>query len=183
MTASVLTIDRDNCYEAGMDDFISKPVALEELIEKLRACTPLRQDEANELMLALGLPSEAEIDSLDLNLPTLDHDILDYFCTTLCNGDMLIADELTTSYITNARLVLPQLEEALGQRKIKTVRRLAHTLKSSSQMFGALLLSEHCKRLEEIETPTQAHMRLIANELPRVAAALSASNRNAQMAA
>jgi signal transduction histidine kinase/CheY-like chemotaxis protein len=173
MTASALDIDRNNCFDAGMDDFISKPVELEVLIDKLKACTPLRQDEAHALMHELGLPSEVEIDGMNINLPTLDHDQLDYFRTSLCNGDAVIADELIASYLTNARQIVSQIEEAFHGGNNKTLHRLAHTLKSSSQMFGALLLAEHSKRLEEVEVPTDAHVRLITNELPRVVAALS----------
>lgn len=173
MTASALDIDRNECYDAGMDDFISKPVELEVLIDKLKACTPLRQDEASALMHELGLPSDVEIDGMNLDLPTLDHDLLDYFCTSLCNGDAIIADELIASYLNNARQILPQMEEAFQAGNTRVLRRLAHTLKSSSQMFGALLLAEHSKRLEDVAVPTHAHIRLIANELPRVVAALS----------
>ncbi|HMB91315.1 MAG TPA: response regulator, partial [Rhodothermales bacterium] len=176
MTASALDIDRNNCFDAGMDDFISKPVELDILIDKLKACAPLRQDEASALMHELGLPSDVEIDGMNINLPTLDHDLLDYFCTSLCNGDALIAAELISSYLTNARQIVPQLEEAFHAGDMKVFRRLAHTLKSSSQMFGALLLAEHSKRLEEVEVPTSAHVRLITNELPRVVAALSTTD-------
>ena len=35
MTANVMEGDRDNCIQAGMDDYISKPVALDELLGQL----------------------------------------------------------------------------------------------------------------------------------------------------
>jgi CheY-like chemotaxis protein len=38
MTANVLQEDRDLCIEAGMDDFIGKPVHLDELRDKVAAC-------------------------------------------------------------------------------------------------------------------------------------------------
>lgn len=38
MTAAVLEEDRRQCKEAGMDDFASKPVRVEELVEVLKQC-------------------------------------------------------------------------------------------------------------------------------------------------
>ena len=42
MTANASTADRDACFEAGMDGFVTKPVRAEELRTALRA-TPLRR--------------------------------------------------------------------------------------------------------------------------------------------
>uniref|UniRef100_UPI001A974DAD response regulator n=1 Tax=Desertivirga brevis TaxID=2810310 RepID=UPI001A974DAD len=36
MTANVLPEDKENCYKAGMNNFISKPFKLEELMEVLK---------------------------------------------------------------------------------------------------------------------------------------------------
>jgi CheY-like chemotaxis protein len=36
MTANVLTEDKEKCFDAGMDDYISKPLSLELLINKLK---------------------------------------------------------------------------------------------------------------------------------------------------
>lgn len=41
VTAHALEGDRKRCLEAGMDDYISKPVRLEELIEALGRCSPI----------------------------------------------------------------------------------------------------------------------------------------------
>lgn len=48
MTANALSEDRDECFEAGMNDFISKPLRIEELIEVLkRAEKTMHQSENN----------------------------------------------------------------------------------------------------------------------------------------
>jgi CheY-like chemotaxis protein/nitrogen-specific signal transduction histidine kinase len=41
MTASVMQEDRDDCQAAGMDDHVSKPVRIHELVDALRKCRPL----------------------------------------------------------------------------------------------------------------------------------------------
>lgn len=38
MTASAMKHDRDECFKAGMDDFITKPIKVEELVDVLKAC-------------------------------------------------------------------------------------------------------------------------------------------------
>jgi CheY-like chemotaxis protein len=40
MTASAMKEDQDACQAAGMDDYISKPIRVEELISALRRCQP-----------------------------------------------------------------------------------------------------------------------------------------------
>jgi CheY-like chemotaxis protein len=41
MTANAMKEDREICLAAGMDDFVSKPIRVEELVEALRKCKPL----------------------------------------------------------------------------------------------------------------------------------------------
>ncbi|WP_448525117.1 response regulator [Parathermosynechococcus lividus] len=41
MTANAMESDRQLCLEAGMDDYVSKPISLEELVRALRQCTSL----------------------------------------------------------------------------------------------------------------------------------------------
>ncbi len=43
MTANAMQGDREMCLEAGMDDYVSKPIRVDELIRALARCTPLAQ--------------------------------------------------------------------------------------------------------------------------------------------
>jgi CheY-like chemotaxis protein len=43
MTANAMQGDREMCLEAGMDDYVSKPIRTDELIKALMKATPLGQ--------------------------------------------------------------------------------------------------------------------------------------------
>lgn len=47
MTANAMESDRQACLDAGMDDYVSKPVNLDELIKALGQCRPLKTEESN----------------------------------------------------------------------------------------------------------------------------------------
>ncbi|MCH8960084.1 MAG: DNA translocase FtsK 4TM domain-containing protein, partial [Bacteroidetes bacterium] len=176
MTASALDTDRMHCLEAGMDDFISKPVECEALIEALRKSPSAAKEDFEALMEIYGVASEDKLDLLAVNLPTIDHHVLAHFRTRLCSGDAAIANDLTKSYLDNARVMVDQMEAALQTDDSATLVRLAHTLKSSSQMFGALGLAEHCRLLENAQQPSPTHIEKIRTELGYVLAFFNADD-------
>jgi CheY-like chemotaxis protein len=48
MTANAMQGDREICLEAGMDDYVSKPIRVEELVAALSRCWPVASRPAAE---------------------------------------------------------------------------------------------------------------------------------------
>jgi CheY-like chemotaxis protein len=48
MTANAMKEDRDICLEAGMDDYVSKPIRVEALVRALSQCRPIESEGGDE---------------------------------------------------------------------------------------------------------------------------------------
>src|SRR5215475_10010623 len=74
MTAEAMPGDREQCLAAGMDDYIAKPVTLDQLREALARCTPLAGAAGIEVRPAQASVVEALEDAEEI---AIDHGVLD----------------------------------------------------------------------------------------------------------
>ena len=128
MTANTQDDDRACCFEAGMDDFISKPVQLKELQRVLNK--------------SLGFEADPPASAQDTTL--LDESQLDQLRVN-GNDDML--REIVSLYITDTG---HQIDSLSNEQNPDAVARTAHQLKGSSANLGARQLADALSRLEEI---------------------------------
>ncbi len=138
MTANVMTGDRELCLEAGMNDFVGKPVRLEELAATLdRARSRAGWAEA----AGDAAPSEEGAGSV------LDPAALGQLKEEV--GEEGLAAVIGT-FLEEAPRLLGTLFEALDRGDAEEMRRYAHTLKSNAASFGASVLSDLCRDLESM---------------------------------
>ncbi len=147
LTAHAMDGDRQWCLDAGMNDYLGKPVQVAAL------ATALRQAAAQQG----GTSSEQGNDSAPAAAPprpappsqaALDARAFEQFCTTMGGEECGLALELMTIFLNDTPQKLAALRQALADADAETLCRIAHTLKSSSAQLGALRFSALCRNLE-----------------------------------
>lgn len=133
MTANVMASDRDRCLEAGMNDFVPKPLRPDELFAALARAGVGQADVAFSAPVE---PVRKELVRLDLEAALRDIGDTDLFVTM---AGMLLGewDEH-----------LARVERALGANDPHELRMHAHTLKSLLAMFHADAARRHAMEIE-----------------------------------
>jgi CheY-like chemotaxis protein len=165
MTAEVMRGDREGFLAAGMNDYVAKPIRLQELVAAItRTPSRGRVDEAAH--------SEAA-------RPAVDASVLARLAESMGGDDAFVA-ELIEQFVTDSPALVAAARKGLETGDADEVRRAAHTLKSNAATFGANELADRSSRLEAAaKTGTLddglARIEAIAGELKRVHAALRSS--------
>ncbi len=126
MTANALTGFRETCIEAGMIDYISKPVEPDELKAALLRVAEIRDPRAVQ-----DAP-ETEVSS-----GSLSEEPPEFF------------KEMIEPFVVDTTRSLYELRELFEQGNATGVGRVAHRLKGGCQIVGARDMAVVCEELEE----------------------------------
>lgn len=137
LTASVMKGDREKCLEAGMDDYMSKPLDPDELGRVLKKWIEKADEESAPARA--HEPAEAEADD-----PPIDEEVLGL----AADGDEFFMRELVEIYIRDAAERIAAIEMALSSGEAELLRRTAHALKGASANIGAKTLQRLAHELE-----------------------------------
>jgi len=137
MTANAMEGDREKCLEAGMDDFISKPVRIEELEGALERSTPVAPS---------STPAPAA--ESPARLETVNGKALDRLRELRAPNHPDPLAEIIDLFIEQTPDLLRSLNEASAQQDAVGLRKAAHTLKGSCGNLGADRMAALCRDLE-----------------------------------
>ncbi len=153
LTAHAMRGDRERFMEAGMDDYIAKPVEPARLAEVLEKWLPVAEDGGRNTGDDAGRSDGRRSDSKKENLvhsenetgpPVFDQaDLL-----RRLGGDEQLATTILRDYIHDTPPRLNSLNKAIHRQDTKTVHELAHLLRGSSATIGAKALAAVGRDLE-----------------------------------
>lgn len=151
MTANASAEDRSRCQEAGMNDFLTKPVDPEHLFAALAQWIAPRQGEVAAVTSEGRPPDEwgAETATPDGLLLAGDPNIIDLSILARAVGaDQHLIRRYSALFVDGTRESVMELQAALDQGDMGLLADLGHRMKSSARMVGALGLARLCETLE-----------------------------------
>jgi CheY-like chemotaxis protein/HPt (histidine-containing phosphotransfer) domain-containing protein len=155
MTANALQGDRERCFEAGMNDYVSKPIRLEELTQALQRCQS-RSNEAKAGLISVQAQGQVEPEEvqngsqLNQELLALDINVLNELHRLLKEHAPQMIAELIDLYFKTSPPLLEEMARAIQQGEGRALYLAAHTLKPGSAYLGAMELAALCAELETI---------------------------------
>ena len=173
LTAYATREDRDRCFQAGMKDFITKPIRVAELERALNKIIALReqdshqppQDESGDRLASqedtlVANQEDIPVTSASLAVATtnvtteqsaiLDLDVLDSLRQLAGSKAQEFLGKIINQYFADTPQRLQAIAQALAAKDPEALRKAAHGLRSGSANLGVIILSEYCKNLENI---------------------------------
>ncbi len=148
LTANALRDDRNAAMEAGMDDYLTKPVAGERLREALLRWLPDAHKVASEdPPAAVEDPSDATAKSV-ATAPALDMQALLAVPGVKGDRNAPMLKRLVSLFLNDTTRQLDGLDAAVAAGSVEAAQRHVHKMKSAAAAVGAASLAEEAREFD-----------------------------------
>lgn len=168
MTANAMSGEREACLEAGMSDYITKPLSFKHLLEKVsRWVGDYKRSTSSDSKQSQSLVEDAE------SLATWDPELsLSRFL-----GNKALLERICRMFLDSAEEHFKQLEKDTESMNYKAIKSTSHRMKGICGDIGAVRIHHYFSLLElaadkEERTEIKTLFQLTRVELPHVIAAL-----------
>jgi CheY-like chemotaxis protein len=142
MTANAMSGDKENYLKVGMDDYISKPVNLDELSKKLFSWS---DKILKEKLSAVRTTMESEIE-----LKFIDEKKITFLNDLKSQTDLVFFREMLDIYLMEIPKNIEFIRDAIFQNNPDHLRFYVHKLKGSSLTLGVECVLSELKILEDM---------------------------------
>jgi CheY-like chemotaxis protein/HPt (histidine-containing phosphotransfer) domain-containing protein len=142
LTANAMAGDRQLCLEAGMNDYLTKPIRREALLAMLGRWLPVRKSQVVDLTPTTSVGSELGGE------PDLDGQVVQQLLADLGDPNGAILPELLANFRSQTTVLHEKLQAAAEVGDHLQVARAAHNLKGQAMTFGFARFAALAKDLE-----------------------------------
>ncbi len=138
MTANAMKGDREKCLEAGMDEYLTKPIDTVKLKAVIKHWLLSEKQSGGELSKVIE-GTESLIDSAVFDIDQLKN---------MFGDDEDTIKELLLAFVSSTPETLNQLKSAIVSIDFKKIKSCVHQLAGTSSSFGFKEFSNTCRALE-----------------------------------
>jgi signal transduction histidine kinase/DNA-binding response OmpR family regulator/HPt (histidine-containing phosphotransfer) domain-containing protein len=146
ITANALQGDREACLAAGMDDYLSKPFSQQQLHAVLGRWVVLRALGQRDAPAQCNVPTPAPPPPP----AAINKRALDAIRALNSERGNALVHKVVSAWVDDTPLCLVALRQAIAELDALGVRKVAHSLKSSSANVGADSFARLCRQLEQL---------------------------------
>jgi len=152
MTAHAMQGDREQCLQVGMNDYISKPIRPEALVQALTTYAQVLDQEGRDSITDYSdedvfVPEKPSDSSAT---PALDRQVLQDLREIAGDDFEGLIAEVIDSYLEDSPPRVQAIHSAIAHDDANALHQSAHALKSSSLTIGATGLAKLCAELEAL---------------------------------
>ncbi|MBC3881497.1 PAS domain S-box protein [Undibacterium sp. LX40W] len=154
ITANAMQGEAQRCRERGMDDYLSKPLRLNELRTMMQKWLPVANlkgetSTSEEATVDQGPDLPTKMSSISESPSISDFPVWSQGALAeLIGNNINLQKRLLTKFIAKGDDEVAAIKTAIEAKDPGKVKMLAHTMKSASRSVGALALGEACQEME-----------------------------------